>query len=108
MLPMESSDHQTAAPDTTARSKGVRLAPDKDRIDIKRLVLILTGIGLFLAVYFSPELPDAIDPGGDRFPLTPEGKAAIGLFLLAAIWWVTEVVPIGVTAIAIGVIRFCS
>ena len=27
------------------------------------------------------------------------------LFLLAATWWVTEVVPIGVTAILIGVVQ---
>jgi sodium-dependent dicarboxylate transporter 2/3/5 len=40
-----------------------------------------------------------------QVPLTHEGKAALGLFLLAATWWVFEVIPIGVTGIAIGVIQ---
>ena len=39
------------------------------------------------------------------FELTREGKAALGLFLLAATWWVFEVVPIGITSIAIGVVQ---
>ena len=34
--------------------------------------------------------------------LTREGKASLAIFALALIWWVFEVVPIGVTAIAIG------
>ena len=39
------------------------------------------------------------------FQLSQQGKAAIGLFLMAGIWWVFEVVPIGVTSIAIGVFQ---
>jgi sodium-dependent dicarboxylate transporter 2/3/5 len=42
---------------------------------------------------------------GKVFSLSREGKAALGLFLLAATWWVFEVVPIGVTSIGIGVIQ---
>ncbi len=42
---------------------------------------------------------------GKVFQLSYEGKAALGLFLLAATWWVFEVVPIGVTSITIGVIQ---
>jgi sodium-dependent dicarboxylate transporter 2/3/5 len=63
------------------------------------------GIALFVGVYFAPPLGDAIDPRGKPFALTHEGKAALGLFLLAATWWIFEVLPIGVTAIAIGVIQ---
>ncbi len=37
--------------------------------------------------------------------LQPEGQAALALFLLAATWWVFEVLPIGVTGIAIGVVQ---
>ena len=40
---------------------------------------------------------------GDSFELSEQGKAALALFLLAAVWWVFEVVPIGVTSIAIAV-----
>ena len=36
---------------------------------------------------------------GEAFELSSQGKAALGLFLLAAVWWVFEVVPIGVTGI---------
>ena len=68
----------------------------------KRLIYILLGLGMFTAVLFSPAWPAAVDPAGKVFELTWEGKAAMALFLLAATWWVTEVVPIGVTSIAIA------
>lgn len=68
-----------------------------------RVVWLLTGIGLFAAFYFMSGLPDAVDPGGRRIVLSDQGRMAVGLFLLAAVWWVFEVVPIGVTAIAIAV-----
>jgi len=75
------------------------------RIDYKRFFFIFLGIALFLLIYFSPVWPEAVDPKGEHFELTREGKAAIGLFLLAATWWVFEVIPIGVTSITIGVIQ---
>ena len=74
-------------------------------VDAKRLLLIGLGVGLFLVALLSPQWPDAVDPVGKSFALSPQGKAAIGLFLIAAVWWVFEVVPIGVTSIAIGVIQ---
>ncbi|MCX6641728.1 MAG: SLC13 family permease [bacterium] len=73
--------------------------------DWKRLFFILLGIALFAIFYLSPPWPDAIDPKGAHFALSREGKAALGLFLLAGTWWVFEVVPIGITAIVIGVIQ---
>ena len=73
--------------------------------DWKRILLIFFGIFLFFAVYFLPELPLAIDPMGKSFTLSHEGKAAIALFLLAATWWISEVVPIGITSITIGVVQ---
>jgi len=75
------------------------------RTDWKRTAFIFLGVALFLAVYFAPSLAPAVDPKGAVFPLTREGKAALALFFLAATWWVTEVVPIGVTSIAIGVVQ---
>ncbi|MBD3233415.1 MAG: DASS family sodium-coupled anion symporter [candidate division Zixibacteria bacterium] len=75
------------------------------KVDWRRLSFILLGVTLFTVVYLSPAWPDAVDPKGEHFVLTNEGKAAIGLFLFAATWWVFEVVPIGVTSIAIGVIQ---
>jgi len=75
------------------------------KIDVKRIVFLLLGIGLFLAVNFSSPWIEAVDPTGKVFELSREGKAAIGLFLMAGIWWVFEVLPIGVTSIAIGVMQ---
>ncbi|MRR49736.1 MAG: SLC13/DASS family transporter [Rhodocyclaceae bacterium] len=73
--------------------------------DWKKWTALLGGLAIFLLVYFSDPWGDAIDPGGKVFSLSPQGKAAIGLFLMAGIWWVFEVIPIGVTAIAIGVFQ---
>ena len=80
-------------------------APPRAAFDWKRVFFLALGIGLFLAIYFMQAWPAAIDPTGKAFPLSQQGKGAIALFLLAGIWWVFEVVPIGVTAIAIGVFQ---
>lgn len=83
----------------------LHLSGVKKRFDWKRLFFILTGLALFTAVYFSPPWPDAVDPAGTHFTLTREGKGAIAVFLLAAIWWIFEVVPIGVTSLTIAVLQ---
>ena len=73
--------------------------------DFKRLFFMLLGLTLFAVVYYCPAWPDAIDPMGEHFILSQEAKGAIGVFLLAGTWWVFEVVPIGVTSLAIGVLQ---
>lgn len=73
--------------------------------DWQRWTALLGGLAVFLLVYFSPPWSIAVDPAGKEFVLSQEGKAAIGLFLMAGIWWVFEVVPIGITTIAIGVFQ---
>ena len=88
-----------------ADSQGSATPDSKDKLDVKRLFFIFLGLGLFFLVYFSPAWPDAVDPNGQRFILSPQGKAALALFALAATWWVTEVVPIGVTSIMIGIVQ---
>ncbi|WP_373498204.1 SLC13 family permease [Desulfococcus sp.] len=80
-------------------------ALDKNSIDWKKYIFILLGVFLFLIVYYSPMWPDAVDPAGKAFTLTREGKGALAVFLLAGTWWVFEVVPIGVTSLAIGVLQ---
>jgi len=77
----------------------------KNSIDWTRLLFLFLGVGLFTLVYFSPPWPDAVDPLGKHFPLSREGKGALAVFLLAGTWWVFEVLPIGVTSIAIGVLQ---
>ena len=81
------------------------IAPKKVAIDYKRIIFILLGLGIFILFYLIPGLPDAVDPGGKVFKLPWAGKMALGLFLMAGIWWVFEVMPIGVTAIAIGLFQ---
>ncbi len=75
------------------------------RFDWKRLIFILTGLVLYWIVSCCDQLPDAIDPQGEVFQLTSEGRGALALFLLTATWWVFEVIPIGVTSIMVGVMQ---
>ncbi|MEW6672918.1 MAG: SLC13 family permease [Thermodesulfobacteriota bacterium] len=77
----------------------------KNRINWPRIIFTLLGLGLFGIIYWLPPLADAVDPAGKAFPLSREGKAAIALFLMSGIWWVFEVVPIGITSLAIGVMQ---
>ena len=77
----------------------------RNGVDWKKTGFLLLGIALFCVVYYSPAWPDAVDPMDKHFVLTREGKGAIAVFLLAATWWVFEVVPIGVTSLAIGVLQ---
>ena len=74
-------------------------------INWKRIIFLLLGIFLFAIIYYSPPWPDAVDPMGKHFSLSREGKGALAIFLLAGTWWVFEVVPIGVTSLAIGVLQ---
>ncbi|MCP4748982.1 MAG: SLC13/DASS family transporter [Desulfobacteraceae bacterium] len=71
----------------------------------KRFVWLSFGILLFVIVYYSPPWADAVDPEGKHFVLTREAKGALAVFLLAGTWWVFEVIPIGVTSLAIGVLQ---
>lgn len=89
-------------PRETERFGPVRAAPGPDW---RRVFYLLLGVALFAAVHLAPPLPAATDPEGQAFLLSPQGKTALALFLLAATWWITEVIPIGVTSIAIGVVQ---
>ncbi len=100
-LPVTQSKTDATAGDL-ARSGSAR---ERRKTDWKRIGFVLLGVLLFGLVYFGPDLNPAVDPQGETFPLTREGKAALALFCLAATWWITEVVPIGVTGIAIGVMQ---
>ena len=90
-----------SAADSTTSS----LSVEKQPFDWKRLTFMLLGMGLFAFVYYCPPWPDAIDPMGENFVLSQQAKGALGIFLLAATWWVFEVVPIGVTSLTIGVLQ---
>jgi sodium-dependent dicarboxylate transporter 2/3/5 len=74
-------------------------------VNWKRTIFLGLGILLFAVVFMSPAWPDAVDPTGKHFALSREGKGALAVFLLAGTWWVFEVLPIGVTSIAIGVLQ---
>jgi sodium-dependent dicarboxylate transporter 2/3/5 len=84
-------------------SNGLNGIPSQ--VNWKKLIFLFLGITLFSITYYSPPWPDAIDPLGKHFELTREGKGALAVFLLAGTWWVFEVVPIGITSLAIGVLQ---
>ncbi|MDD3992497.1 MAG: SLC13 family permease [Desulfobacterales bacterium] len=74
-------------------------------VNWRKIAFLLLGVVLFSIVYASPPWPDAVDPQGEHFVLSREAKGALAVFLLAGTWWVFEVVPIGVTSLAIGVLQ---
>jgi sodium-dependent dicarboxylate transporter 2/3/5 len=78
---------------------------EKANVDWKKMGFLFLGVAFFAVVYWSPAWPDAIDPMGKHFELSREAKGALAVFLLAGTWWVFEVVPIGVTSLAIGVLQ---
>lgn len=74
------------------------------KINWTKHIVCWLGIAIFALVYYASPWPDAIDPQGQHFVLSREGKGALAIFLLAGLWWVFEVVPIGVTSLVIGVL----
>lgn len=84
---------------------GVQLAAESKRPQRIRLIAMLAGVLGFVIWALMPELPDAIDPEGQHFALDKQARLALGLFVLAALWWVFEVVPVGVTGITIAVVQ---
>jgi len=77
----------------------------KANFDWSKMGFLFLGVALFAVVYWSPAWPDAVDPMGKHFELSREAKGALAVFLLAGTWWVFEVVPIGITSLAIGVLQ---
>ena len=75
------------------------------RFEKRKLLYTALGLAAFLVVNYMPPLRAATDPSGKVIELSRQGQGAIALFLLAAIWWVLEVVPIGITSVAIGVFQ---
>lgn len=80
-------------------------AAQRPRPDWGRWLILACGLIAFVVIFAAEAPSPAVDPSGRSFPLTREGKAALGLVVLAVIWWVTEVVPLGITSITIGVIQ---
>ena len=86
-------------------SNELSLDTGKLTFEWKKMIFLFLGIFLFIVVYYCPAWPDAIDPMGEHFVLDVKAKGAIAVFLLAGTWWVFEVLPIGVTSLAIGVLQ---
>lgn len=82
-----------------------KVLPANNGINYKKIIFLPLGVAVFLIIYFLPDFSDAIDPSGNHFVLTKEGKGALAVFALAGIWWVFEVVPIGITSLTIGALQ---
>ena len=87
------------------REARVVLAEGKPPISWGRVLTLLAGVAGFLLFAVLPGLPDAIDPTGEVVSIDRNARLALGLFVLAAIWWVSEAVPVGITAITIAVVQ---
>jgi sodium-dependent dicarboxylate transporter 2/3/5 len=59
----------------------------------RKKIGLLLGPFLFLAAYFSPILPHS-----------PRANSLLAVFLLVVVWWVTECIPIPITALLIPVL----
>ncbi len=90
--------------DTTV-SKDIVKRKKRKKAAMFRLIYMFIGIFGFILINYSPPWPAAVDPGGKIFELSSQGKGALAVFILAGTWWVFEVVPIGVTSLAIGVLQ---
>jgi sodium-dependent dicarboxylate transporter 2/3/5 len=99
------ADPGSRPPAGTVRIAGAKGVASRAKFPWKRTGCLLLGVALFAGVYFAPTPDPAVDPAGKSFPLTPQAQAALALFFLAATWWVTEAIPIGVTSIMIGVVQ---
>ncbi len=89
-------------PDSSRRKSLVALLKSTE---FRRWAWLLLGVLSFATISIWEGIPSVTDPNGDVVSLNREAQLALALFTLAAIWWVFEVVPIGVTAIAIGVLQ---
>ncbi len=89
----------------TDTSGGAPFGAQFKNLNWKRIIFMMLGVSLFTIVYYSPPFPDAVDPMGKSFELSREAKGGLAIFLLAGVWWVFEVVPIGVTSLTIGVLQ---
>ncbi len=85
--------------------KDIFLAPSGRRFDWPRISVVALGLVVLALFALLPSAPDAVDPSGRRFALTHSGQTTIGLALFAALWWSFEVIPLGVTSLAIGVLQ---
>lgn len=59
----------------------------KDNAVARRIVIVALGVLILLGIGFAPS-PDG---------LSAEGKMSLGIFLVAILFWVTEVMPIAIT-----------
>ena len=96
---------ELAPPDLDEIRRRITAILKKKGLHWKKFLYMSIGVVLFTLVYYSPPWPDAINPDGKASILSTEGKGAIAVFLFAATWWVFEVIPIGVTSLAIGVLQ---
>lgn len=66
----------------------------------KQVAYIILGLAIFVLVVNMP-LPQPMRVGTEQVMLTQSGRMCLALLLLAIIYWITEVLPFHITAVAI-------
>jgi sodium-dependent dicarboxylate transporter 2/3/5 len=89
-----------------------QLLPDSQGRTITSKVGLILGLAAFFAVFYAPALPQLADypveqlqqpiDHADVIEVTRAAQTTLALMLLMVIWWVTEAVPIPITALLPG------
>jgi len=81
-------------------SVGPVLSDPPDLRRDSKLVILLVAITLLFAIYFLPT-PAPLERAGNLIPLTPQGKACLGIMAFAVTLWVTETIPFAATSLLV-------
>jgi len=99
--PESSRDLSSNPPVSGGKSSLFKFSLSGKMAERLRIFLGALGAAVFLVLYFFPFTSGSTESSA----LTQEGRGAIGILIMAVIWWTAEVVPIGITALAVGVIE---
>src|ERR1041384_909845 len=66
----------------------------------RKFLILLAATALLFAIYLLPA-PAPLERAGNLIPLTPAGKACLGIMAFAVTLWVTETIPFAATSLLV-------